>query len=74
MFDCDQDGVLNLMEVQHVLTCIGFRGNVEQAEAMVAEVSVDKTHFSLSFNEFMTLISKQRRADVTGNALLDAFL
>ena len=30
MFDCDQDGILNLMEVQHVLRCIGFRANVEQ--------------------------------------------
>ena len=26
MFDVDQDGILNLMEAQHVLGCLGFRG------------------------------------------------
>ena len=26
MFDVDEDGVLNLMEVQHVLRCLGFKG------------------------------------------------
>ena len=30
MFDCDQDGILTVMEAQHVLHCIGFRANVEQ--------------------------------------------
>ena len=26
MFDVDEDGILNLMEVQHVLRCLGFKG------------------------------------------------
>ena len=30
MFDIDQDGILNLIEAQHVLMCIGFRANREQ--------------------------------------------
>ena len=25
-FDVDEDGVLNLMEVQHVLRCLGYKG------------------------------------------------
>ena len=40
----------------------------------MAEVSVDKTHHSLSFNEYLTLISVNRRAQPTENALLDAFM
>ena len=30
MFDCDMDGVLNMMEAQHTLRCVGFRANAEQ--------------------------------------------
>ena len=26
MFDVDEDGILNLMEAQHVLRCLGFKG------------------------------------------------
>lgn len=31
MFDVDEDGVLNLMEVQHVLRCLGFKGFDEKS-------------------------------------------
>ena len=26
MIDVDEDGILNLMEAQHVLKCLGFKG------------------------------------------------
>ena len=26
MIDVDEDGILNLMEAQHVLRCLGFKG------------------------------------------------
>ena len=45
-----------------------------QAESLVSTVSVDKTLFSLSFTEYLTLICDNRRAEATGNSLLDAFL
>ena len=95
MFDVDQDGILNLMEAQHVLGCLGFRGtsaesvnirnNVYRSKVkvipihpqiarLVEEVSVDKTQHSLSFNEYLILVSVNRRAQPTQNALLDAFM
>ena len=40
---------------------------------LVEDVSVDKTQHSLSFNEYLTLISVNRRAQPTHNVLLDAF-
>ena len=27
MFDVDEDGILNLMEAQHLLRCLGFKGS-----------------------------------------------
>ena len=88
MFDIDQDGILNLIEAQHTLTCLGFRANAEQVinsilvasniliqvKSLVAKVGVDQTHFSLSFNEYLTLISVERNEDATENSLLHAFL
>ena len=44
-----------------------------QIKRLVGEVSVDKTHFSLSFNEYLTLISNNRRAKPTEVNLIDAF-
>ena len=38
MFDVDQDGILNLMEAQHVLGCLGFRGT--SAESVNIENNV----------------------------------
>ena len=30
MFDIDQDGILNLVEAQHTLCCVGFRATAQQ--------------------------------------------
>ena len=90
MFDVDEDGVLNLMEVQHVLRCLGFKGFDEKSvcfskmsqklimifwkiKRIVAEVTIDQTHHSLSFNEYLTLISNNRRAQPSEANLIDAF-
>eukprot|EP00090_Calanus_glacialis_P033004 TRINITY_DN54707_c0_g1_i1.p1 TRINITY_DN54707_c0_g1~~TRINITY_DN54707_c0_g1_i1.p1 ORF type:complete len:222 (-),score=65.89 TRINITY_DN54707_c0_g1_i1:110-775(-) len=74
MFDCDMDGVLNMMEAQHTLRCVGFRANAEQVKSLVCQVGVDKTHFSLSFNEYLSLVAMQRTVDPTESSLLDVFL
>ena len=31
MFDVDEDGILNLMEAQHVCRCLGFKGFDEKS-------------------------------------------
>ena len=44
-----------------------------QMTAMVGLVGVDKTGFSLSFNEFLTLMSVKRREEPKGQNLLSSF-
>merc|ERR1719431_2291826 len=74
MFDMDQDGILNLVEAQHTLCCVGFRATATQVKSLVAGVGVDQTHFSLSFNEYLSLVAMHRKADPTEESLLDVFL
>ena len=44
-----------------------------QIKRIVSEVGIDKTHHSLSFNEFLTLVSNNRRAQPTEANLIDSF-
>ena len=89
MFDYDQDGVVSMKEGMGMLRCVGFpvdEPNVSemtlniaedevcvQMTALVGLVSVDKTGFSLSFNEFLTLMSVKRREEPKGQNLLSSF-
>ena len=43
-------------------------------KAFVSGVGVDKTGFSLSYNEFLTLIASKRREEPSEGSLLSAFL
>jgi len=74
LFDHDKDGILNFKETQKLLRCLGFRASEEQAKTMAGSVSVDSTSFSVSFNEYLTLVSLQRRAEPDESSLLDVFL
>ena len=44
-----------------------------QIKRIVSEVGIDKTHHSLSFNEFLTLVSNNGRAQPTEANLIDSF-
>jgi len=73
LFDHDKDGILSLKETQKLLRCLGFRASEDQAKEMVGCVSVDKIGFSCSFNEFLRLVSLQRRAEPSEETLLNVF-
>jgi len=73
LFDYDKDGILNLRETQKLLRCLGFKANEEQTRAMIGQVSVDTRQASLSFNEYLRLVSCQRRADPDETTLLAVF-
>merc|ERR1719431_140362 len=74
LFDFDQDGVVSMKEAMGMLRCVGFRADEEQIKSFVCCVGVDKTGFSLSFNEFLTLVSTKRREDPCEASLMSAFL
>ena len=74
LFDYDRDGILSFKESQVLLRQLGFRPSEEQAKSMLSAVSADTTGFSVSFNEYFTLISLQRRAAPDESSLLDVFL
>jgi len=74
LFDHDKDGILNFKETQKLLRCLGFRASEEQAKTMAGSVSMDTSGFSVSFNEYLTLVSLQRRAEPDESSLLDVFL
>lgn len=73
LFDHDKDGILNIKETMKLLRCLGFRANEGQAKAMVSLVSIDTIGFSVSFNEYLRLVSLQRRAEPSEETLLDIF-
>lgn len=73
LFDHDRDGILNLRETRKLLKCLGFRTSEEQTRSMVALVSCDTTASSVSFNEYLRLISVQRRAEPDEESLLGVF-
>ena len=73
LFDYDKDGILNLSETQRVLRCLGLRTTDDQTRALVLLVSVDKSGGSVSFNEYLRLVSMQRRAEPDEQSLTDVF-
>ena len=73
MFDYDQDGVVNKKEGQGMLRCLGLVTDDEKMAAMVSSVGVDTSHHSLSFNEFLSLVSRQRREEPSDQGLRAAF-
>ena len=73
LFDYDQDGVVNMKEGQAMLKCLGLATDDESMTEMVKCVGVDTTHFSLSFNEYLNLVSMKRREEPRNDSLLGAF-
>ena len=73
LFDYDKDGILSLKETQRVLKCLGLRANDEQTKAIAGLVSCDKTGYSVSFNEYLRLVSMQRRAEPDEQTLMEIF-
>ena len=73
LFDYDQDGVVSMKEGQAMLRCLGVATDEENMELMVKSVGVDKTHFSLSFNEYLHLVSLKRREEPGHDLLHSAF-
>lgn len=45
----------------------------KQAQDLAKSVSVDKTNFSVSFNEFLKLMSMQQAAEPDSEVLQDVF-
>ena len=73
LFDLDRDGILNFKEYEKLLRCLGYRLNEEQARILAKTVSVDKTNCSVSFNEFLKLMSVQQEAEPDHETLVDVF-
>jgi len=73
LFDLDKDGILNFKEYEKLLRCLGYRLNEEQAKMLATAVSVDKTNYSVSFNEFLKLMSVQKEAEPDHETLVDVF-
>ncbi|CAB4062985.1 CALM [Lepeophtheirus salmonis] len=73
LFDLDRDGCLNFKEFEKLLRCLGYRCTEEQAQEMATTVSVDTTMFSVSFNEFLTFMSKQQETEPDEETLIDIF-
>ena len=46
---------------------------IEKAKAMASQVSVDTSGFSVSYNEYLKLISLQRRAEPDEDKLMEVF-
>jgi len=73
LFDLDKDGILNFKEYEKLLRCLGYRLTEEQAQELASSVSVDKTNFSVSFNEFLRLFSQQQESEPDEGTLVDVF-
>lgn len=73
LFDHDRDGILNLREVQKLIRCLGFSASEEEARGLASLVSVDSLSFSVSFNEYLRLISIQRKSEPSEDTLLHVF-
>ena len=58
------------MFMQNFLELMIFSCKIKR---IVAEVTIDQTHHSLCFNEYLTLISNNRRAQPSEENLIDAF-
>jgi len=73
LFDKDEDGVLSFSELEVVMKCLGQRPSEQELLAMVREVSQDKLYDTVEFNEFLIMIAKQKKLDITLEDLIEAF-
>lgn len=73
LFDLDKDGILNFKEYEKLLRCLGYRLTDQQAQELAGSVSVDKTNYSVSFNEFLKLMSQQQETEPDEETLVDIF-
>ena len=89
MYDHDKDGILNIRETQKVLKCLGLRLSEEQVESLkfydrmgdilfqalslASKVSSDHHGYSVSFNEYLQLVSFQRRKEPDQQDLMQVF-
>lgn len=73
LFDLDKDGILNFKEFEKILRCLGYRLNESQAKMLASVVSVDKKNYSVSFNEFLKLMSVQQESEPDHETLIDVF-
>lgn len=73
LFDKDEDGVLSFNELNIVMKSLGQRPKEKRLLSMVREVSEDQLYDTIEFNEFLQMMSKQQKEDVTIDSLLDAF-
>lgn len=73
LFDLDKDGILNFKEYEKLLRCLGYRLTGEQARMLAQTASVDKTNCSVSFNEFLKLMSMQKESEPDHETLVDVF-
>ena len=73
LFDLDKDGILNFKEYEKLLRCLGYRLTEDQAGTLAKSVSVDQTNCSVSFNEYLTLMSVQQEAEPDHETLVDVF-
>jgi len=74
MFDNDKDGVLSLKEFEKILSVLGRSATEDNAKKIADSISVDKTEFSVSFNEYLALMGKQNKVqEPSADALLECF-
>ena len=63
----------SLVQITNHEIYIGYRLTEQQAENLAKKVSVDKTNCSVSFNEYLTLMSVQQEAEPDHETLVDVF-
>jgi len=73
LHDHDKDGILNFKETRKVFRCLGLIVDEVEAKALIKRVSADRYGSSVSFNEYLTLVSLQRKEEPDEKCLLDIF-
>jgi len=74
MFDNDKDGILSLKEFEKILSVLGRSATEDNAKKIASGISVDKTEFSVSFNEYLSLMGSQNKMqEPSVDALLECF-
>ena len=61
MFDVDQDGILNLMEAQHVLRCLGFRGTCAES-VNIRNKNLHQSNLTINWFCMLRLLGWWRRS------------
>merc|ERR1712025_742695 len=73
LYDLDKDGIINNSQTRKVLTCMGISLTEDQVRTMARRVSCDMQGHSLSFNEFLTMVSNIREVQPSTEDLAQAF-